>query len=95
MLKLIFRIAYTAVMFIESTIMIRIVLELINANSSNTFASWIYNLSDIFIAPFNGLVSSTLQIDKLSISTTPLIALIFYIIISFILSELVKSFSRD
>jgi uncharacterized protein YggT (Ycf19 family) len=95
MLKLIFKLAYTAVMFIESIIMIRIVLELIKANTSNTFASWIYNLSDLFTSPFNGLVSSTLQIDKFSISLTPLVALVFYIIVAFVLSELVKAFSRD
>ncbi len=95
MLKLLFKLAYTAVMFIESLIMIRIVLELIKANTSNTFASWVYSLSDLFISPFNGLISSTLQIDKFSISLTPLVALVFYIIIAFILSELTRAFSRD
>lgn len=95
MLKLLFRLVYTLVIFVEALIITRIVLILINADMTNTFASWVFNISDIFITPFDGLISSELIIDKFTLPLTPIIALVFYIIGAFMLSELIKAFSRD
>jgi hypothetical protein len=82
-------------MFIEALLITRIILLLINANTSNSFANWVLNMSDIFIQPFDGIVASNLQINNLVIPLTPVVALLFYIVAAFILSELLKSFSRD
>ena len=57
--------------------------------------NWVLNMSDIFIQPFDGIVASNLQINNLVIPLTPVVALLFYIVAAFILSELLKSFSRD
>jgi len=95
MLKLIFRLTYTATLFIEALIITRIVLVIINANTSNPFAGWVKNTSEMFISPFAGIVADNLQIDNFVLPLTPIIALIFYIIAAFILSELLKSFSRE
>lgn len=95
MLKLIFRLAYTAILFIEALIITRIVLILINANTDNLFAGWVKNTSEIFISPFAGITANNLQIDNFALPLTPIIALVFYIIAAFILSELLKSFSRE
>ena len=95
MLKLIFRLAYTAILFIEALIITRIVLILINANTENLFAGWVKNTSEIFISPFAGITANNLQIDNFVLPLTPIIALVFFIIAAFILSELLKSFSRE
>ncbi|HNR52921.1 MAG TPA: hypothetical protein PKI16_00300 [Candidatus Dojkabacteria bacterium] len=95
MLKLIFRLAYTIILFIEALIMTRIVLILINANTGNPFAGWVKNTSEMFISPFVGITANNLQIDNFVLPLTPIIALVFYIIAAFILSELLKSFSRE
>lgn len=95
MLKLIFRLAYTAILFIEALIITRIVLILINANADNLFAGWVKNTSEMFISPFVGITANNLQIDNFVLPLTPIIALVFYIIAAFILSELLKSFSRE
>lgn len=95
MLKLIFRLAYTATLLIEALIITRIVLVIINANTSNQFAEWVKNTSEMFISPFSGIAANNLQIDNFVLPLTPIIALIFYIIAAFILSELLKSFSRE
>jgi hypothetical protein len=95
MLKLLFRLVYTLVIFVEALILTRIVLILMGADTANTFASWVFSISDIFISPFNGLVASELVIDKYTLPLTPLVALVFYIIGAFMLSELIKAFSRD
>ena len=95
MIKLLVRLLYTASMCIEALVIARIILSVINANIQNTLVSWITNTSDIFINPFNGITANTLQIDKFTLALTPVIALLFYMIASFILSEILRSFSRD
>lgn len=95
MLKLIFRLAYAAILFLEALIITRIILTIIHANVENTFANWVQHTSEIFISPFSGITTNNLQIDNFVLPLTPFIALIFYIIGAFILSELVKSFSRE
>jgi len=95
MFKLLIRLIYTATMLIETLIMTRIVLSVFNANPQNSVVSWIMNTSDIFIKPFEGITTNSIQIDRLSFSLTPIIALVFFVIASFILSELLRSFSRD
>lgn len=82
-------------MFVEALVITRIILLLINANTSNSFANWVLSMSDMFVQPFDGIVASNLQINSLVIPLTPVVALLFYIVAAFVLSELLKSFSRD
>jgi len=95
MLKLIIRLSYFAVIFLEGLIITRIVLLAINANPENNFANWVFNTSTLFVKPFEGIVTSSLQINNFTLELTPFVALIFYIIMAFVLSELLKSFSRE
>lgn len=95
MLKLLLRLIYAGDILVEALIMARIVLSVINANLQNTLVSWIMNTSYIFIKPFEGITADAIQIDRFTFELTPLIALIFFMIAAFILSELLKSFSRD
>lgn len=95
MLKLLIRLTYTATMLVEALILTRVVLSVIKANVGNTIVSWIMNTSDIFVKPFEGITTNTIQIDKFTLSLTPLVALVFFMIAAFILSELLRSFSRD
>ncbi|MHC1716754.1 MAG: hypothetical protein AB9915_02640 [Candidatus Dojkabacteria bacterium] len=95
MLKLFIRLAYFATMFVEGLVLLRIILQIIKANLENSFAGWVTNTSTMFVKPFEGIVSSTLQVGKIEIELTALVALVFYIIAAFVLSELLKSFSRE
>ena len=95
MLKLLIRLAYFAVISIEGLVILRIVLTIIKANLENSFASWVMHISSMFVDPFDGIVSSSLQINGTEIALTPFVALLFYIVAAFVLSELLKSFSRE
>lgn len=95
MLKLLIRLTYTATVLVEALIVTRVILSVIKANMQNTIVSWIMNTSDIFVKPFEGITTNTIQIDKFTLSLTPLVALVFFMIAAFILSELLRSFSRD
>ena len=95
MLKLIIRLVYFAVILIEALVLTRILLLVINATTQNVFASWVLRTSSMFVEPFEGIVATSLQINNFTLPLTPLIALLFYIIFAFVLSELLKSFSRE
>jgi uncharacterized protein YggT (Ycf19 family) len=95
MLRIFFKLAYVANTLIETLIIVRILLSLFASNSTHAFVEWVYNISDIFISPFEGVAPSILVIDRFEIAITPIIALLFYAIIGFVLSELMKAFSND
>ncbi len=96
MLKLIIRIAYSFCLAIQAILGIRIVLVAINAqNSPNALVQWIMTKTDFLLAPFVGIVDSTINIHNIHIPTILFVALIFYIIIGFVLSELLKSFRNN
>lgn len=94
MFKLLFKIIYSAVVFVEMIVGFRIVLGFLNPDITNTFVSWVYDASSYFITPFKGIVSEYLTIDKFSIELTPFVALVFYIIVGFAISEIIKAFSK-
>lgn len=95
MLRVLIKLAYTANTLIEALIIIRIFLSVLASNSTHTFVEWVNTFSEIFISPFEGIAPSTLVIDKIEIAITPIIALIFYAIVGFVLSELLKAFRND
>lgn len=94
MLSLIFKILYTLTTFVQTLIIFRIVLKVINANETNNIVSWIYNLTDTFLQPFKGIVAQEMLIDRFRLELTPIVALIFFSILGFALSELSKSFKE-
>ncbi|MDX9738990.1 MAG: YggT family protein [Candidatus Dojkabacteria bacterium] len=94
MLTFIFKILYTVTTFIQTLIVFRIILKVINADSANSLVSWVYNLSQNFITPFNGIVPEEMVIDKFSIELTPIVALVFFSIVGFVFSELTKAFKQ-
>lgn len=91
---LLFKLLYIFVTFGETIVLFRIFLSLISANQAHTFVSWIYSISDMLITPFEGIVAKEIYLDKFRIELTPIVALIFLAILSFILSELSKSLKR-
>jgi len=94
MLSLLFKILYAIDLLVETSIVMRIILLILNANQSNTFVSWVYDISTIFITPFESIIAQSIRIDNFTMELTPLVALVFYIVIAFVLSELVKAFSH-
>ncbi len=94
-MKLILRLLYILIIFIEGLLITRVILLLVNANLENTFVNWINNISSFFIAPFEGVVSTQLTINNLESPVNALVALFFYLIAGFIVSELLASFSKN
>ena len=78
---------------IELLILLRIVLLLFAARGSNDIVAAIYNISEIFVAPFRGI----LRIDEVQAGATALdvgaiVALIGWIIIELVVLALLRVF---
>lgn len=93
-MRFIFKLLYIVITFAETVIIFRIVMSLIGANQANSFVNWVYSMSDVLISPFRGIVADEVYIDKLRIELTPIVSLVFYAIIAFILSELSKTLKK-
>jgi len=94
MISLIFRILYTLTTFLQTLIVFRIILKVINADSTNSIVSWIYNMTETFIEPFKGIVADEMLIDRFTLELTPIITLLFYAILGFVFVELSKAFRQ-
>jgi len=93
-MRILFKLLYILISFGQTLIIFRIVMSLIKANLNNTFVAWVYSISDILITPFQGMMAKEIYLDNYKIELTPIIALIFFSIIAFILSELNKTLSK-
>jgi len=94
MLRLLTKLFYTCVLLIEGLISFRIILSVLNTNSNSYILKTINKYSDFFIAPFYDIVDEVLKIGGITIDLTVITALVFYIILAFIASEIAKAFSH-
>lgn len=74
---------------VEALIVMRIVLKLIGANSANLFASFIYDVSYIFLFPFEGLVG-TPAAGVVVLELSSIIALIVYALLAWGIARIVR-----
>jgi uncharacterized protein YggT (Ycf19 family) len=74
---------------IMGLIAIRIVLSLMAANQANAFASFIYNVTDIFLWPFFGLTAEP-GAGGMVLELSAFIAILVYALLAWFLTKLVK-----
>ena len=72
---------------LDILLLFRFALKLMGANPANAFASFIYDLSDLFISPFVGLIESPTSGD-LVIDVPVLVAIIVYSLVAWVLVQL-------
>ena len=89
-----FKIFYSLTALVETLIIFRIIVNLFSFNREHSIVSCIIDTSEIFVSPFYGIVSSTIYFDSFELELTPIVALVFYIVIAFVFSQLAKTFSR-
>jgi len=73
---------------LEALIGFRILLKLIAANPNNWFTSFVYQLSDVFLWPFQNIVSNP-TIQNSIIEITSLIAILVYAFIGWAIVRLI------
>jgi hypothetical protein len=78
---------------IELLIVARIILLMLAAREGNAIVQFIYGVSDIFVAPFRGILGiNEIQAGSASFDVAALVALIGWIIIELIVIALVRVF---
>ena len=73
---------------LEALIGIRIMLKLIAANPNSWFASFVYQLTDIFLWPFQSIVTNP-SFQNSVIELTSLIAILVYALIGWAIARLI------
>jgi uncharacterized protein YggT (Ycf19 family) len=94
MFKLIAKILYVIALLAELIIAIRFILILVNAERNNVFANWIFNTSNILLQPFQGLVQQNITFWGLNIELTSLLAIFCLMVLGYVLTEMIKTFSQ-
>jgi YggT family protein len=77
-------------------IAIRVVLRLIVANPANTFADFVYSITDLFLRPFFGLTATPTTTDGMALEISSLIAIVVYALAAWVITLLVRTlFSKS
>ncbi|MHB8614175.1 MAG: YggT family protein [Candidatus Dormibacteraceae bacterium] len=69
--------------------LIRLVLKLLGANPQAGFTSFVYGLTDVFMAPFRNLPPAVGSSSGAVLETSVVIAIIVYALISWVLARLI------
>jgi uncharacterized protein YggT (Ycf19 family) len=78
---------------IELLIVARIILLLVAARESNSIVSFIYSVTDIFVAPFRGILGiNEVQAGASALDVAALVALVGWVIIELIVIALIRVF---
>ena len=81
-------IVYLVFGIIEGLLLIRLALKLLGANALAGFASFIYGVTDFFMAPFHNLLP-TVGSSTSVLETSVVIAIIVYALIGWVLARLI------
>lgn len=87
------RILYTCLLIIETVVSIRFVFKLIGASDSNFIVRTVYEISDIFVDPFVGIVTGDWEFGRFFIDVDALITLVLFMIVAFVVIEIIHAFT--
>lgn len=73
---------------LEGLLALRFVFKLIGVNEANTFASFLYGLTNVFLAPFSSLTGAP-STQGMTFEFTTLIAMFIYALIGWALERLI------
>ena len=73
---------------LEAAIALRVVFKLIAVNAANPFAALLYNVTDLFVAPFASLTGAPAA-GGMVLEISSIIAMIVYLLIAWALERLV------
>ena len=83
------RIVNTIIGIIETMLALRLILELLGANSSSQFVAWVYSVTDGLVGPFAGAFPAWV-IDGYVLDISTIFAMIGYAILGWIVVQLLS-----
>jgi uncharacterized protein YggT (Ycf19 family) len=80
---------------VDGLLLIRLVLKLLGANTTAAFTQWIYNVTDVLLAPFHNLLP-TIGSNNSVLEMSVIVAILVYALIAWVLARLMAIiFFRD
>lgn len=73
---------------LEGVLALRVIFKLIGVNAGNSFAAFLYNVTDLFVAPFKSL-TGTPAAGGMVLEISTIIAMIVYLLIAWALERIV------
>lgn len=74
---------------LEALIALRVVFKLIGVNAANSFASLLYNVTEIFVAPFASLIGAPAA-GRMVLEISSILAMFIYLLIGWALAKVVN-----
>jgi uncharacterized protein YggT (Ycf19 family) len=75
---------------VTGLIAIRFVLKLLAANPDNSFARFVFQVTDALVAPFAGLLSSIGVTSGSTVELVSLVAIIVYLLVAWVITSLIR-----
>jgi len=94
MFRFLAKVFYACLVLIETLVAIRFVFKLIGANAQNTIVSRVYELSSVFVAPFQGIVTGDWKFGRYFVDVDALVSLVIYMLIAFVTIEIINIFTH-
>ena len=82
------QVIWLLLVLLEALIALRVVFKLIGVNSANLFATLLYNVTHLFVAPFASLTSAP-SAGGMVLEISSIIAMIVYLLIAWALERIV------
>jgi len=73
---------------LEALISIRVILMLIGANPGNWFTAFVYQLTQLFLWPFQNLIANP-SFQNMTLEVTSIIAIIVYALLAWVITRLI------
>lgn len=89
----VFELVYLIFAVICVLLLLRIVLKLLAANTAVAFTGFIYGLSGIFMAPFNGLLPTFVS-GRTILEGSAVVAILVYALVGYLLARIMSIFFR-
>lgn len=93
--RVIAKILYSILLIIETIIAVRFVFMLVGANENNPFVSLVYEISSIFVNPFQNIFDVNWSLGRFYIDVDAVVALVIYMLAAFVAIEINKVFSHS
>ena len=75
---------------VTGLIAIRFVLKLLAANPDNPFARFVFQVTDVLVAPFAGLLSSIGVTSGSTVELVSLVAIVVYLLVAWVITSLIR-----
>ncbi len=80
---------------VEGFLALRFLFKLFGANAGSGFVQWVYDMSEVLLAPFRGIFPTTVVENRYVLEFSTLFAMLMYAVIALLISWVINWASPD